>query len=78
MSKTTASFVVLAFISCATACARPVLLADGRAQFALLSERGEVEDTPRHLLRPQLAPVRGVDRGEFRRELETNVAALER
>lgn len=78
MSKTSASITVLAFISCATACARPVLLSDGRAEFALRSERGEVEDIPRHQLRPSFSRVRGVERTEYRRELATNVSALER
>ena len=78
MSKTTTAFAVLAFISGATACARPALLADGRVEFALRSERAEIEDAPRHPLRPRLDERQPISAREFRRELSTTVAALER
>jgi hypothetical protein len=77
MSKTS-SFAIVCVLVCSTACAKPMLLGDGRAQLALSSDRSEVEDSPRHLLRPRFDRPRFLGQGTHPRELETNVAALER
>ena len=77
MSKTS-FFAVLGVLFGSTACAKPMLLGDGRVQLASSSERGEIEDAPRHLLRARFDQARFMGQGTHPRELETNVAALER